>query len=63
MKYRPKHILEYVSLLIVTAVMRILPLRGALALGWLIAATAHFIGRVNVERTYRRIREVLGPQT
>jgi KDO2-lipid IV(A) lauroyltransferase len=63
MKYSSKHILEYASLLIVTGVMRMLPLRAALALGWLIAASAHFIGRVNVERTYRRIREVLGPET
>jgi KDO2-lipid IV(A) lauroyltransferase len=63
MKYRPKHILEYTALLTVTGLMRILPLRAALALGWLIAASAHFIGRVNVERTYRRVREVLGPET
>jgi lauroyl/myristoyl acyltransferase len=62
MKYQPKHILEYAVLLIVAGLIRILPLRAALALGWLIAAGTHFIGRINVDRTCNRLREVLGPE-
>jgi len=59
-KYQPKHIAEYVALGSVAGLVRILPLRAALALGWLVAAGSHFIGRVNVERTHKRIREVFG---
>ncbi len=60
MKYKPKHITEYVTLVLLSGLVRILPLRAALALGWLFAAGSHFIGRVNVERTHGRIREVFG---
>ncbi|MCK5675411.1 MAG: hypothetical protein KAH99_00185 [Verrucomicrobia bacterium] len=60
MKHQPKHIVEYVSLVLVSGLIRILPLRAALALGWLFAAGAHFIGKVNVDRTHRRIRQVFG---
>ncbi len=60
MKHKPKHIVEYLSLVLVGGLIRILPLRMALALGWLFAAGMHFIGRVNVERTRERIREVFG---
>ena len=62
MKHRPKYILEYALLLIVAGLIRILPLRAALALGWLIAAATHFIARINVDRTCTRLREVLGPE-
>jgi len=61
MKYRPKHILEYAALVLIADLIRILPLRAALALGWLVAAITHFIARINVERTCLRIRDVLGP--
>jgi KDO2-lipid IV(A) lauroyltransferase len=60
MKYRFKHVTEYIALRMATAIVRILPLRAALALGWLVAAGAHFIGRVHVERTCGRIRQVFG---
>ena len=60
MKYQSKHIAEYTALLLVGGLIRILPLRAALGLGWLFAAGAHFIGRVNVDRTHGRIREVFG---
>jgi len=43
-----------------TGLVRILPLRAALFIGWLMAAGMHWIGRVHVERTCNRIREVLG---
>jgi len=59
-KYKPKYIAEYLALVLVASLIRILPLRAALALGWLAAAGSHFIGRVNVERTHKRLREVLG---
>ena len=61
MKHPPKHIFEYAVLLVLSGLIRLLPLRMALALGWLIAAATHFIGRVHVERTRRRVRQVLGP--
>jgi len=60
MKHRLKHIAEYVTLILLSGLIRILPLRAALALGWLFAAGTHFIGRVNVERTRERIRGVFG---
>ncbi|RKX42092.1 MAG: hypothetical protein DRP64_10385 [Verrucomicrobia bacterium] len=60
MKYQPKHIFEYIALILVSGLVRILPLRAALALGWIVAAGTHFVGRINVERTHRRIREVFG---
>ncbi|MEN7972574.1 MAG: hypothetical protein ABFR47_01935 [Verrucomicrobiota bacterium] len=60
MKYKTKHIAEYLTLVLVSSLIRILPLRAALGLGWLFAAGAHFIGRINVERTHKRIREVFG---
>ena len=62
MKHQPKHILEYAVLLIVAGLIRILPLRGALAVGWLIAAGTHFIARIHVDRTRKRIRAVFGPE-
>ena len=61
MKHQPKHIVEYALLLIVAGLIRILPLRAALAVGWLVAAATHFIARINVVRTRKRIRDVLGP--
>ncbi len=60
MKHKPKHVLEYILLILVAGLIRILPLRAALGLGWLFAAGAHFIGRVNVDRTHQRIRQVFG---
>jgi len=60
MKHKPKHVLEYVALVLVGGLIRILPLRAALGLGWLFAAGTHFIGRINVDRTRGRIRQVFG---
>jgi len=60
MKYKPAHILEYGLVVLFGFIVRILPLRGALALGWMAAAASHFIGRVHVTRTRRRVRQVLG---
>ena len=60
MKYQAKHLVEYLLLRLITGLVRILPLRGALSVGWLGAGCTHFIGRVNVDRTHERIREVFG---
>ncbi len=61
MKHKPTHILEYVLVVLFGFIVRILPLRVALSLGWLVAVCSHFIGRVHVERTRKRVRQVLGP--
>jgi len=55
--------IEYIILVFVGGFVRLLPLRAALALGWLAAAGTHFIGRINVDRTHQRIRQVLGENT
>ena len=62
MKYRPKHIAEFVMLVLLTDLIRILPLHAALSLGWCFAACTHFIGRIQVKRTRSRIRQVFGDQ-
>ena len=60
MKYRPKYILEYAALVLLADLIRILPLRAALAMAWLAAAVTHFIARINVNRSRERVRAVLG---
>ncbi len=59
-KHKPKYIAEYVVLVLISGLVRILPLRAALALGWLFAAGTHFVGRINIKRTHTRIQEVFG---
>ncbi|MBN2703662.1 MAG: lysophospholipid acyltransferase family protein [Pontiellaceae bacterium] len=63
MKHKPADLIEYAVVVTVGGFIRILPLRAALGLGWIAAAASHFIGRVHVERTHQRIREVLGADT
>ena len=60
MKHKPKHIIEYLLFRSVAGLVLILPLRAALALTWLVAAGTHFLGRINVERTRERVRQVFG---
>ncbi|NNJ69901.1 MAG: hypothetical protein HKP10_01275 [Kiritimatiellales bacterium] len=60
MKYRPKHVFEYLLFRLIGGLALVLPLRAALGIAWLAAAASHFIGRVHVERTHRRIRQVFG---
>ena len=62
MKYSTKHVAEYIPLVLLGGLIRVLPLRAALTLGWLAAAATHFLGRVKVERTRQRIQEVFGDQ-
>lgn len=60
MKYKRSHVIEYVLAVLFGGLVKLLPLRAALALGWLFAAISHFIGRVHVNRTRMRVRQVLG---
>ncbi len=61
MSYRTKHIIEYGVLRAVTGLVTVLPLRGALGLGWVLARMSYpFIARRSAEAR-RRMRSVLGP--
>lgn len=60
MKHTPKHVFEYVLLVGTGALIRILPLRVALALGWLVAAGIHHLGGFRKKEAHRRIRLVFG---
>jgi KDO2-lipid IV(A) lauroyltransferase len=60
MKHRPKHVFEYALLVLAGGLIRTLPLRVALALGWLVAAAIHHIGGFRKKEAYRRIRLVFG---
>jgi lauroyl/myristoyl acyltransferase len=60
MKNRPKHIFEYVLLVLASGLIRILPLRAALALGWLVAGCMHYLGRFRKAEAHRRLRLVFG---
>jgi KDO2-lipid IV(A) lauroyltransferase len=58
--HKPKYIVEYAALVLIAGGVRILPLHAALALAWVFAAGSHFIGKIKVERTHQRIRDVFG---
>ena len=60
MKYRLIHVVEYVLVRTVVAVIRALPYRAALFIGWLIAAFSHRVLRFRVGAAKARIREVFG---
>jgi KDO2-lipid IV(A) lauroyltransferase len=60
MKYKPAHVIEYLLVVSLGGLMRILPLRMALSLGWIVAVLSHYVGHVHVERTRQRVRQVLG---
>ncbi|MDF7798675.1 hypothetical protein P4C99_04325 [Pontiellaceae bacterium B1224] len=60
MKHRPKHIIEYVLLVGTGGLIRILPLRIALCLGWLVAACMHYIGGFRRLEAIRRLKLVFG---
>jgi KDO2-lipid IV(A) lauroyltransferase len=60
MKYRAKHIVEYAALRAVAALLCILPHRGALAIGWLVAGFAFSVLRFRRRTAEARIRQVLG---
>jgi KDO2-lipid IV(A) lauroyltransferase len=58
MKYRPKHIFEYVFIRQLVVVLRLLPYKVALGIGWLLAVTGFYMVRFRVAEAERRIREV-----
>jgi len=60
MRYSPKHLLEYALLRMLTALLRVLPYRVALFLGWLNAWFFFYVIRFRVDEAKRRIRLVLG---
>lgn len=60
MKYRPKHVVEYILLRGLTGVLNVLPRRAALALGWLIGAFFFFVLRWRAKEAERRLAEVYG---
>ena len=60
MNYRIKHVVEYVFLRVVVGVVRRLPYRLALFIGWSIAWPSHFFFRFRVRQAKERIREVFG---
>ena len=60
MKYRPKHIIEYVLIRSLAVPLRVLPYHAALFIGWLHACLGHYVVRFRVAEARRRIRLVLG---
>jgi KDO2-lipid IV(A) lauroyltransferase len=58
MRYRIKHVLEYGALRSLTALVNILPYRGALVVGWVGAWIAFFIFRFHRSEAEARIRKV-----
>jgi Kdo2-lipid IVA lauroyltransferase/acyltransferase len=59
--YRPKHIVEFAAVWAFAGLMRCLPYRAALSVGWCVAWIAHRLVRYRVDMARARIRSVLGP--
>jgi KDO2-lipid IV(A) lauroyltransferase len=62
MKHRPKHIIEYLLLRALLGLVRLVPLRVALALGGLIGAFFFYVLRFRSAEAQRRLQEVFGDQ-
>lgn len=60
MKHRPKHIAEYLLLRGLIGLIRLLPLRCGLALGWLIGALFFHVLGYRKEKAISRLEEVFG---
>ena len=60
MKHRPKHIAEYVMLRGLLGIVNVLPLRAALAVGWLIGTFFFHVLRFRSAEAQRRLQEVFG---
>lgn len=60
MKYRLKHLAEYLALRSVAALVQVLPYRGALAAGWGLAWVGFHVIRFRRREAERRVREVFG---
>lgn len=63
MKYRPKHLIEYMALRAAAGLVNILPYRVALSIGWALGWIAFHVVRYRREEAIRRIRSVLGEDT
>jgi len=60
MKHRPKHLFEYLLLRGLTGLASILPLRAALAVGWLIGRFFFHVLRFRTVKAQSRLQEVFG---
>jgi Kdo2-lipid IVA lauroyltransferase/acyltransferase len=60
MKHRPKHIAEYILLRALLGLVNILPLRLALAVGWIIGFLFFFVFRFRSAKAQHRLKEVYG---
>jgi KDO2-lipid IV(A) lauroyltransferase len=60
MKHRPKHLVEYALLRGLLGIVNLLPLRGALAVGWLIGVFFFFALRYRRDKALARLQEVFG---
>jgi KDO2-lipid IV(A) lauroyltransferase len=60
MKHRTKHIFEYAMLRVLFVVANILPLRAALALGWLIGKFFFHVLRFRRDKAESRLKQVFG---
>jgi KDO2-lipid IV(A) lauroyltransferase len=60
MKHRAKHIFEYLLLRGLCSIVKFLPLRAALALGWLIGAFFFHVMRFRVDKALQRLEQVFG---
>lgn len=60
MRHRPKHIAEYVMLRGLLGIVNILPLRAALALGWLIGKLFFHVMRFRRDKAESRLKQVFG---
>lgn len=60
MRYRPKHILEYILLRVLATLISIVPYRIALGFGWAIAAVAFYGVGFRRTETLRRMQSVFG---
>lgn len=60
MKHNLKHIVEYIFVRIIAALLRAVPYRAALFMGWCAAGFSFYIVRYRVREAKRRIGEVFG---
>lgn len=60
MKYRAKHVIEYIFIRIVVGIVRSLPYIGALAVGWILAKVASWFFKARAQNAITRITEVFG---
>ncbi len=60
MQHSLKHIFEYICVRVIAVLLRALPYRAALFLGWCAAWFSHYIIRYRVREARRRIKEIFG---